>query len=125
MWLLVNTVSSQSLLGHSRAFFPPTGCLPCMMCIIYAEQVMTQDPAVRPECLFLCDYVKLSDELTTSFSFRSNVNYIPPPQEVSDFFHFLIPQTQRFFFFLKAELPVLIRRKHIKFCCSRLFNLSN
>lgn len=31
----------------------------------------------------LCDCVKLSDVLTVSLSFRSNVNYIPPPQEVS------------------------------------------
>lgn len=31
----------------------------------------------------LCDCVKLSDALTMSLSFRSNVNYIPPPQEVS------------------------------------------
>lgn len=31
----------------------------------------------------LSDCVKLSDVLTMSLSFRSNVNYIPPPQEVS------------------------------------------
>lgn len=31
----------------------------------------------------LCDRVKLSSVLTMSLSFRSNVNYIPPPQEVS------------------------------------------
>lgn len=34
----------------------------------------------------LGDCVKLSDVLTMSLSFRSNVNYIPPPQEVSFFF---------------------------------------
>lgn len=38
----------------------------------------------------LCDCVKLSSVLTMSMSFRSNVNYIPPPQEVSCLF-FLCP----------------------------------
>lgn len=33
-----------------------------------------------------CNCVKLSVVLTMSLSFRSNVNYIPPPQEVSSFF---------------------------------------
>lgn len=37
----------------------------------------------------LCDCVKLSDVLTVSLSFRSNVNYIPPPQEVSCFLNLL------------------------------------
>lgn len=36
----------------------------------------------------LSDCVKLSDVLTMPLSFRSNVNYIPPPQEVSCFFVF-------------------------------------
>lgn len=37
-----------------------------------------------------CNCVKLSVVLTTSLSFRSNVNYIPPPQEVSLPFFFLV-----------------------------------
>lgn len=38
-----------------------------------------------------CNCVKLSIVLTMSLSFRSNVNYIPPPQEVSlSFFFFFV-----------------------------------
>lgn len=75
--------------------FPCWEGLPCMMCIIYAGQDMTQDTAVRLECLLLFSFfflfgncVKVSVALTMSLSFRSNVNYIPPPQEVSFFFNF-------------------------------------
>lgn len=47
-------------------------------------------------CFFLFFFlfgncVKLSVALTMSLSFRSNVNYIPPPQEVSFVFCFLFP----------------------------------
>lgn len=51
------------------------------MCIIDAGHDVTQDPAVSLS-VFICNCVRPSASLTVPLSFRSNVNYVPPPQEV-------------------------------------------
>lgn len=63
--------------------FHPVGGSPCMMWIINAGNNMSQDTAVCLQCPLLLLWLRLTASLTTALSFRSNVNYIPPPQEVS------------------------------------------
>lgn len=59
-----------------------------------------------------CNCVKLSVVLTTSLSFRSNVNYIPPPQEVSFPFFFSWSSFYIFFFVFFLVISLVIWAKH-------------
>lgn len=53
---------------------------PCLMCIIYKCGLKYESGY---SCLPQVSRLKLSHVLTLPLSFRSNVNYVPPTQEVS------------------------------------------